>query len=136
MDNKFYVSLEAARLLKEKGYDRECMAYYQNDEFRPYSLTRSGLSIYNKNAAPHYMNQYSAPTKAEAIDWLESKGIYISIKVSLPAIERKKNMYSYDVLIKEGDGVRRPNVDVNWYSRHANRNECMQKAIEKALELL
>lgn len=79
MDNKFYVSLEAAKLLKEKGYDRECMAYYQNDEFRPYSLTRSGLSMYNKNAAPDYMNQYSAPTKAEAIDWLESKGMCIVV---------------------------------------------------------
>ena len=80
MNSKFYVSYEAARLLKEKGYDRECMAYYQNDEFRPYSLTRSGLSMYNKNAAPDYMNQYSAPTKAEAIDWLESKGIVIEVQ--------------------------------------------------------
>ena len=80
MNSKFYVSYEVARLLKEKGYDRECMAYYQNDEFRPYSLTRSGLSMYNKNAAPDYMNQYSAPTKAEAIDWLESKGIVIEVQ--------------------------------------------------------
>ena len=80
MNSKFYVSYEAARLLKEKGYDRECMAFYQNGEFRPYSLTRSGLSMYNKNAAPEYMNQYSAPTKAEAIDWLESKGIVIEVQ--------------------------------------------------------
>lgn len=80
MNSKFYISLEAARLLKEKGYDRECMAYYQNDEFRPYNLTRSGLSMYNKNAAPDYMNQYSAPTKAEAIDWLESKGLIVETK--------------------------------------------------------
>lgn len=88
MDSKFYVSLEAARLLKEKGYDRECIAYYQNDEFRPYSLTRSGLSMYNKNAAPDYMNQYSAPTKDEAIDWLESKGIIVQTIPSTPNIWR------------------------------------------------
>ena len=79
MDSKFYVSLEAARLLKEKGYDRECIAYYQNDEFHPYSVELFKLSINDKNAAPSYMNQYSAPTKAEAIDWLESKGMTIDI---------------------------------------------------------
>jgi hypothetical protein len=80
MNTKHYVSLKAARLLKEKGYNLPCVAYYQNDEFRPYSLTRSGLSIYNKNAVPDYMNQYSAPTKAEAIDWLESKGVIVEFQ--------------------------------------------------------
>lgn len=79
MDNKFYVSLDAARLLKEKGYDRECMAYYQNGEFHPYSVDLFKLSINDKNAAPSYMNQYSAPTKSEAIDWLDTKEIVIEI---------------------------------------------------------
>lgn len=80
MDSKFYVSLEAARLLKEKGYDRECVAYYQHGTFYPYAInTQRELSITNKNAAPAYMEQYSAPTKAEAIDWLESKGMCIVV---------------------------------------------------------
>lgn len=79
MDHKFYVSLEAARLLKEKGYDRECVAYYQHEIFHPYSVDLFGLRTYNKNDAPDYMEQYSAPTKSEAIDWLESKGIVIEI---------------------------------------------------------
>ena len=123
MNAKHYVSLEAAKKLKEINHDG--LDYEMH-------ITDNGI------IRPTYVvgNVYPAPTLLEAMDWLESKGIYISIKVSLPAIERKKNMYSYDVLIKEGDGVRRPNVDVNWYSRHANRNECLQKAIEKALELL
>lgn len=66
MDIKFYVSLEAARLLKEKGYDRECVAYYQHERFHLYSVDLFKLSINNKNAAPPYMEQYSAPSKAEA----------------------------------------------------------------------
>lgn len=121
MNSKFYVSYEAARLLKEKGYDRECMAYYQNDEFRPYSLTRSGLSMYNKNAAPDYMNQYSAPTKAEAIDWLDSKGKIIEV------LQDYRGLWFY--VIKEsciGDD------DV--YS--STRLEAEEAAIIKALELL
>ena len=79
MDSKFYVPLEAAKLLKEKGYDRECVAYYQHEIFHPYSVDLFGLKTYNKNDAPDYMNQYSAPTKAEAIDWLESKGMCIVV---------------------------------------------------------
>ena len=79
MDNKFNVSLKAARLLREKGYDRECVAYYQHERFHPYSVDLFKLSINNKNAAPPYMEQYSAPTKAEAIDWLESKGMCIVV---------------------------------------------------------
>ena len=79
MDSKFYVSLEAARLLREKGYDRECVAYYQHERFHPYSVDLFKLSTYNKNAAPAYMNQYSAPTKSEAIDWLDDKGIVVEV---------------------------------------------------------
>ena len=129
MDSRFYVSLEAARLLKEKGYDRECMAYYQNDEFRPYSLTRSGLSMYNKNAAPDYMNQYSAPTKAEAIDWLESKEVLISPHpvTILREDGTNKTYWSCHILQK---GI--------WYKTNnfTTRLEAEESAIIKALELL
>ena len=122
MDSKFYVSYEVARLLKEKGYDRECIAYYQNDEFHPYSVNLYQLSINDKNAAPSYMNQYSAPTKAEAIDWLESKGMCIVV-------------------------VRRTiNNEVGWryviynqteiISGFSTRLEAEEAAIIKALELL
>lgn len=88
MKQKFYVSLEAARLLKEKGYDRECVAYYQHEIFHPYSIDLFRLRTYNKNDAPDYMEQYSAPTKAEAIDWLESKGIVVQTIPSTPNIWR------------------------------------------------
>ena len=72
MDNKFCVSLEAARLLKEKGYRQTYHAYY----FGNSNLRKGGSrgdSWYN---SPDF---YPAPTKAEAIDWLESKGIMIDI---------------------------------------------------------
>ena len=66
MDSKFYVSYEAARLLKEKGYDGECINYY--DE--------SGKLLF-----PYHHQEchvlYPVITKAEAIDWLDSKGFYI-----------------------------------------------------------
>lgn len=73
MDNKFYVSLGAARLLKEKGYDRECISYY-HDNCREvdYSFCGERNSTWEERCV-------SAPTKSEAIDWLESKEIVIEI---------------------------------------------------------
>lgn len=122
MDNKFYVSYEAARLLKEKGYDRECIAYYQNGEFHPYSVNLFKLSISDKNAAPSYMNQYSAPTKAEAIDWLESKGIIIEV---LQDYRRRWFYVIKEVCIGEEDDT-----------YFQTRLEAEEAAIIKALELL
>jgi hypothetical protein len=70
MNSKFYVSYKAARLLKEKGYNEETI-YYYNSAGKLYL----GNEHFNYNA---YAVNLSAPSKAEAIDWLESKGILIA----------------------------------------------------------
>ena len=125
MDSRFYVSLEAARLLKEKGYDRECVAYYQHGTFYPYAInTQRELSITNKNATPAYMEQYSAPTKAEAIDWLESKGIYIDLLYTLDG--------KWDCAITiPSRGIIIDDIELS-----NTRLEAEEAAIIKALELL
>ena len=69
MDNKFHVSYEVAKLLKEKGYNEETISYYNN-----IGKLYLGNGHFNHNA---YAICLSAPTKAEAIDWLESKGIIV-----------------------------------------------------------
>lgn len=124
MESKFYVSLEAARLLKEKGYDRECVAYYQHERFHPYSVDLFKLSINNKNAAPPYMEQYSAPTKAEAIDWLESKGIVVEALYL-----RFEQKWFYDVFVLS---TRESYTSDDFLTRL----EAEEAAIIKALELL
>jgi hypothetical protein len=63
MDSKFYVSLEAARLLKEKGYPIE-----------------KDTPICNKYGDVIGCYPADRPTKAEAIDWLESKGIVVEFQ--------------------------------------------------------
>lgn len=73
MDNKFYVSYEVAKLLKEKGYDRECISYYYDDGKEiDYSFCGERNSTWEERCV-------SAPTKAEAIDWLDENGIVIEI---------------------------------------------------------
>ena len=137
MDSRFYVSLEAARLLKEKGYDRECVAYYQHGTFYPYAInTQRELSITNKNAAPPYMEQYSAPSKAEAIDWLESKGIIVELSYNdrphKAFSEWEYFVYAYD---KDRwlEAVVCSREENNYYNTILEAEEA---AIIKALELL
>ena len=66
MNSKFYVSLEAARLLKEKGYNEET----------EYTIDNNGRIWMGE-----YIDDcdFPCPTKAEVIDWLESKGMCIVV---------------------------------------------------------
>ena len=116
MNNKFYVSLETAKLLKEKGYDRECISYYHDNCIEvDYSFCGERNSTWEERCV-------SAPTKSEAIDWLEGHGIRVSI------IYIEKDLYSYDV-----DNLY---IDESISGFGHTRLEAEEAAIIKALELL
>jgi hypothetical protein len=71
MNTKHYVSLEAARLLKEKGYNEECEQIIKED----------GETLYGYNVNYKLpVTLFSCPAKAEAIDWLESKGVIVEFQ--------------------------------------------------------
>ena len=73
MDKRFYVPYRVARLLQDKGYDEECISYYcENDKEILYSFCGERNSTWEERCV-------SAPTKAEAIDWLDENGIVIEI---------------------------------------------------------
>lgn len=77
MDSKFYVSFDAARLLKEKGYNVHCTHLYKSrNELRTTSLVYDMDLMSNEEL---HTNHYAAPSKAEVIDWLESKGMCIVV---------------------------------------------------------
>jgi hypothetical protein len=120
MDSKFHVSLEAARLLKEKGYDEECISYY-HDNCREvdYSFCGERNSTWEGRCV-------SAPTKAEAIDWMESKGIRVEV-TTVPRGKWRWSLYSYAEMY---DSLR------DYYTDYETRLEAEDAAIIKALELL
>lgn len=62
MNKKFYVSLEVARLLKEKGYNKET----------EYTIDNNG-HIWMGEYRDEY--DFPCPTRAEVIDWLDKKVI-------------------------------------------------------------
>lgn len=120
MNSKFYVSLEAARLLKEKGYNEETI-YYYNSAGKLYL----GNGHFNYNA---YAVNLSAPSKAEAIDWLESKGIMIEITIDIDECEWIFNIVNKEKFITIGHPK-----DGEFFT---DRLEAEEAAIIKALKLL
>ena len=123
MNSKFYVSLEAARLLKEKGYNEET-DYVIDGEVK--ELMRSWRT---NEAIPEEFADYffSCPTKAEAIDWLDTKEIVVEIS----SVRNRKWRFS---IYKNGwfqiDSWIHDRLDF------PTRLEAEEAAIIKALELL
>ncbi len=120
MDSKFYVSLEAARLLKEKGYD------IKRDFLTP---------VYNENGCLYWSNhedlsdKIPAITKAEAIDWLESKGIIIELSVTHNLCH-----WVFSIYMKGGEDIL-TNTDFDFES-FTTRLEAEEAAIINASKLL
>ena len=119
MDSKFYISYEIARLLKEKGYNEETLHYY-NSAGKLYLGSRH----FNHNACNV---NFSAPTKAEVIAWLESKGIMIDVHWIRFNENRRWNYSIFDCRTCDS-------IDTT-YTR-ITRLEAEEAAIIKALELL
>lgn len=127
MDSKFYISLEAARLLKEKGYDEKVEYMYDDNILTSIDvLTNSQIDRYYRNM--YGVEFYGAPTKAEVIDWLESKELVIE---ATSLINGNKWRFS---LYKRGsfyiDSLIDDRLDF------PTRLEAEEAAIIKALELL
>lgn len=68
-----YVNLEVAKLLRDKGFDEECVGYYINDEPDDvkYSLLGETNSTWESRCC-------SAPTQAMAVDWVRTKDVLIT----------------------------------------------------------
>ena len=122
MDSKFYVSLEAARLLKEKGYRQAYHAYY----FGNSNLRKGGYGGDSWYDSPDF---YPAPTKAEAIDWLESKGIIIELSVTHDLCH-----WVFSIYMKGGEEIlTNTDFDCEYFP---TRLAAKDAAIIKTLELL
>ena len=115
MDNKFYVSLEVARLLKEKGYNEK------RDFLTP---------VYKENGCLYWSNHEDlsdnipAITKSEAIDWLDRK-----IKISI-GYDDLWSKWHYDITPV------RPGTKIINNLSFSTRLEAEEAAIIEALELL
>lgn len=126
MDNKFYVSLEAARLLKEKGYDGECEQIIKED----------GEILYGYNVNHKLpVISFSCPTKSEAIDWIESKGIVIELRYDNDDLHKDDSEWIYYIYQYDNEGRLYETVS-SWGMGmfYDSRSEAEDAAIIRALK--
>lgn len=79
------ISFETAKLAKEKGFNCECRAYYNNKKNRIHDVVRKDYNGVILVEAQDFskINYYSAPTQALIQKWLrEEQGLYVEVNVS------------------------------------------------------
>jgi hypothetical protein len=100
MYNENYVKFNVARLLKERGFDLECVGCYPtvNHEVTPFNKP-----VRNSNVGPQ---MYAVPTQQVARDWLEDEyGFFIEVSRSVNL--NGGYHYSYCILKKDCSYLRR-----------------------------
>ena len=80
MTQEDYVSYEVAQLLKEKGFDWECLAHWFVGTERNFSISKTPQ---NWNEVKTDLDWLSCPTHQMACNWLREKHqLHISVDVS------------------------------------------------------
>ena len=139
MNAKHYVSLEAAKKLKELGYDDEYQVHYYNNNGEIVTPWCSDDDDENLH--------FPCPTLLEAMDWLESKGIHIEIRMMHCKVKGDpykiapddEYQWKWYFVICKGDDVKHPIVkedEDGYVVMRTNRNMCINEAIRKGLDLL
>lgn len=116
MDSKFYISYKAAMLLKEKGYNEATDYIIDEDD-----CMMNSHYILNEDLSEYIC---SCPTKSEAIDWLESKGIVVCVYLL------NLSIWGYTII------VHKDKLILGDFFKDKNRLEVEDSVIIKALELL
>ena len=122
MNAKHYVSLEAAKKLKELGYNERVSGMIDDSNYLHEDVYRTNDEL--------EIDMHSCPSLLEAMDWLEERGI--SVNVYLLASFRQKG-FTYCIAFAD--------VKDNIYSNDNNeffpdKYSAYHAAIIKALELL
>lgn len=131
MNAKHYVSLEVAKMLEEKGYDKE-------RDFLAPVYTKDGVLYWSNHEDLSQMTP--APTLLEAMDWLEERGIIVMLMCERIVDMLGLTKWNYAVVHcgriyyeKINENEPPSNENVKYYT---DRNECMNAAIKKGVELL
>lgn len=123
MKKEDYVSLEVAKLLREKGFDIPCkstisltgeMIIYDKEQGLQ-NMTSIGKTIY----------EFLCPTLYEAQKWLREKHeIHIGIEWGC-------DVYSYSICRKDEDGLY---IEYSFKGEYKTYEECLNEGIKESLK--
>ena len=124
MISENYVSSKIAELLREKGFNEECLEYYDdNGNFKHFRVTKC-----NYDNLP-YKNTYIAPTYQIVLKWLrEVHNLHIDIFIGI-AEDDSCTYWTYFITDLKG------NMIVNAYGEDIDfKGENYEQTIESAIE--
>ena len=116
-----FVTLEIALKLKELGFNEECLGHFVYNSGEIHTL-HSGTSGSNKQTDSITL----APLWQQVIDWLDSKNIFIA------TIYLKSGKFFVSI----NNECDLPITDDLVFEEYENRNQAIQQAILKALEII
>lgn len=129
MTQEDFVSLECAKLLKEKGFDEPCLAYYLGSEFN-WTYSEEPCQNMNEIALNFDAEGFcNAPTLYEAAKWLRQRYL---INIIVCCSWGKKDKYSYAMNINQDDC----NVDMKCKDQYPTYESALDAGIIEALNLI
>lgn len=134
MNKEDYVSLEVAKLLKEKGFNRCCGAYYHLnwDDTTEEECFEAAPDYDFRNRNNGY--RAGAPTLYEAQKWLRKRGVFIEVtphySQKFEIVEYEYKITTYFALLEKPCKWKKSK---EYYEKY---EQCLNKGIEEALELV
>lgn len=125
------VTLETAKLLKEKGFNEFCEFAYADSD-----LHIIKMMMQNNGFEDLGLEGYSAPTQSIAQKWLrEIKGVYVWVE---PVIGKrwKVSFCDFNVPIEESDWMEDKINKGNGYPVYDTYEEALEAGIQEVLKLI
>lgn len=127
MNDKDFVSLDVAKLLKDKGFDEDCVACYLGDRlfYIPSNVRGSDIEIIGQVSRSYKDMAILAPVLSQAMRWLATK-YKVCISVSLG----KSGDTYISLITKWGD------IPMNDFKEYETYSEALNEGMKKALQTL
>lgn len=122
------VTLETAKLLKEKGFNEPCMIAINIEDGRQYGTSRTNSELPIKVC--------SYPTQSVAQKWLrEIRGVYVYVE---PVIGKrwKLSFCDFNVPTEENDWMENEINKGNGYKVYVTYEEALEAGLQEALKLI
>lgn len=122
------VTLETAKLLKEKGFNEPCMIAMNIEDGRQYGTNRTNSELPIKVC--------SHPTQSVAQKWLrEIRGVYVYVE---PVIGKRWTLSfcDFNVPAEESDWMEKEINKGNGYKVYVTYEEALEAGIQEALKLI
>ena len=122
------VTLETAKLLREKGFNEPCMIAINIEDGRQYGTSRTNSELPIKVC--------SYPTQSVAQKWLrEIRGVYVYVE---PVIGKrwKLSFCDFNVPTEESDWMENEINKGNGYKVYVTYEEALEAGIQEALKLI